>query len=43
MGAGWRELDLPGVVQEQARLGQTSGRLSPEVPPCTGASPPPFP
>lgn len=33
MGTGCREQDLLGVVQKQARLGQTSGT------PPTGASP----
>ena len=28
VGAGWREQDLPGVVQKQAELGGTSRRLS---------------
>lgn len=36
MGAGWREQDLPALMQKQARLGQTSGRLSRRCLPASG-------
>lgn len=36
MGTGWRKWGFPGVVQKQARLGQTSGRLSLRTSLCQG-------
>lgn len=38
MESGWYKQDLPGVGQKQARLGQTSGRLSQRRLPASGLS-----